>query len=468
MARWELWERRTETGSQSNFFCVEDAAAPRYLKHAQKVGMSLIWSTDADNRRQAARALWEFRGRDRPYKPRVIYTKRTHRIWELAQEDSLALHHDFIGPQHVLMALIREGGGAASKALAKSGVTFGAVQERTASSIPQASYRHGYPNPMHPATVAAVEEADRHAETAGQDEIGTGHLLLGLLDEAEGLVTALLTDLGVDLDRLRERTVELSVIESIEDKAADDSTPETREPGIWARLRSGARRRTPVRQLMFWFRTRHGVTTPLMNNWAPVNLRLVNRKYLSGTVYEQQVWVRFKASKRRPRVTGTIGGDHFDGRAELSRNRADPTKVSVVVTATYAGTPIELSAILSTQDPMANSGDVLASGEITGHIGDARVHLTAQRSMTMGTGGPRFIAGFKGTVGDDEVAIGGTRPSGRSRFPFPSHGNMHGSVGGARLHLNMDHHPRTVHAYGEASSDTAVLLTAVLAYLHLF
>jgi ATP-dependent Clp protease ATP-binding subunit ClpA len=132
------------------------------------------------------------------------FTDQSHRAVVLAQEEARRLNHDHVGTEHLLAGLLREERGAAAQVLGASGVTLDAVRGQIAALAGPAQE----PPRGHIAFTARAKKgfelALREATRLGQ-QIGTGHLLLGLTGQADCMATQVLGALGTDLVALRAR-----------------------------------------------------------------------------------------------------------------------------------------------------------------------------------------------------------------------------------------------------------------------
>ena len=134
------------------------------------------------------------------------FTDQAHRAVVFAQEEARQLNHDHVGTEHVLAGLLREDRGAAAQVLEASGVTLDAVRERI-----EALAGHGQAPPrghipFTPRAKKGFELALREAVRLGRN-IGTGHLLLGLIGQGDCVAVQVLGALGVDLQAFRARVV---------------------------------------------------------------------------------------------------------------------------------------------------------------------------------------------------------------------------------------------------------------------
>ena len=138
------------------------------------------------------------------------FTDRARRVVVRAQEEARTLNHDFIGTEHILLGLVREGQGVAAKALESLGISLETVRQRVEDAVPpgQVDSRPGH-IPFTPRAKKVLELSLSEAKLLGHRYIGTEHILLGLLREGEGVAAQVLAALGADLDGVRERVIQL-------------------------------------------------------------------------------------------------------------------------------------------------------------------------------------------------------------------------------------------------------------------
>ena len=135
------------------------------------------------------------------------FSDKSRRVLALAQEEAGLLAHNFLGTEHILLGLLRESEGTAAKALASLGVSLEAVREKVATTIGPVSGPVGGAPPFTPRSKKVLELALREALQLGHNEIGTEHLLLGLIREGEGVAVQVLIQLGADRSRVREEVM---------------------------------------------------------------------------------------------------------------------------------------------------------------------------------------------------------------------------------------------------------------------
>ena len=155
----------------------------------------------------------------------------------LAQEEARDLNHAFIGTEHILLGLIREGEGVAAKALDALGVTFDVVREKVEEAIGSNTNPSPGSPPFTPRAKKVLELSLREALQLGHTYIGTEHILLGLIREGEGVAAQVLIGLDVDLDRARQQVIQLVTGRAgLEDPAAIADDLRARLASVAARL----------------------------------------------------------------------------------------------------------------------------------------------------------------------------------------------------------------------------------------
>jgi hypothetical protein len=137
------------------------------------------------------------------------FTDRARRVVVLSQEEARLLNHNYIGTEHILLGLIHEGEGVAAQALETLHVSLEVARQRVEEII-----GHGGPAPsghipFTPRAKKVLELALREALQMGHNYIGTEHILLGLIREAQGVGAQVLVQLGATLDRVRQQIIQL-------------------------------------------------------------------------------------------------------------------------------------------------------------------------------------------------------------------------------------------------------------------
>lgn len=134
------------------------------------------------------------------------FSNQARRVLVLAQEESRLLRHDFLGTEHILLGLLREGEGVAAKALQALGISLDAVRDLVGETIPPGEPTSGAP-PFTPRAKNVLELSLREALQLGHQHIGTEHILLGLAREGDGVAAQVLVSMGAELWRVREQVL---------------------------------------------------------------------------------------------------------------------------------------------------------------------------------------------------------------------------------------------------------------------
>ena len=138
------------------------------------------------------------------------YTERAQRVIVLAQDEARRLNYDYVGTEHLLLGLIREGEGIAAKALQSLGIQLEQVRAEVEKMIGKGSASTRGEIGFTPrAKKVMVELAIEEARLLGHNYVGTEHILLGLIREGEGVAAQVLQNLGADLDRVRNQVIHL-------------------------------------------------------------------------------------------------------------------------------------------------------------------------------------------------------------------------------------------------------------------
>ncbi len=134
------------------------------------------------------------------------FTERARRVLTLAQEEAQRFNHNYIGTEHLLLGLVREGDGVAAKVLANLGVELNKVRSAVEFIIGRGDRQSSGEIGLTPRAKKVIELAVDEARRLSHSYIGTEHLLLGLVREGEGIAAGVLESLGVNLERVRAET----------------------------------------------------------------------------------------------------------------------------------------------------------------------------------------------------------------------------------------------------------------------
>jgi hypothetical protein len=137
------------------------------------------------------------------------FTDRARRVVVMAQEEARMLNHNYIGTEHILLGLIREGEGVAAEALESLGISLDAVRQQVEEIIGLGQEAPSGHIPFTRRAKKVLELSLRESLQLGHNYIGTEHILLGLIREGDGVAAKVLVRLGADLNRVRQQVIQL-------------------------------------------------------------------------------------------------------------------------------------------------------------------------------------------------------------------------------------------------------------------
>jgi ATP-dependent Clp protease ATP-binding subunit ClpC len=153
------------------------------------------------------------------------FSDRARRVILHAQSEARSLDHNYIGTEHLLLALIRESDGLGAKALESMRISGDAVRQQIGEVIGRG---HAPPKaghiPFTPSAKKVLELSLREALQLSHHYIGTEHILLGLIREGDGVAGQVLVKLGADLNRTR-----MQVIQLLTGRLSEEATPAVAE-----------------------------------------------------------------------------------------------------------------------------------------------------------------------------------------------------------------------------------------------
>jgi ATP-dependent Clp protease ATP-binding subunit ClpC len=174
------------------------------------------------------------------------FTDRARRVVVLAQQEARMLDHNYIGTEHILLGLIREGDGMAARALMAMGIGLDAMRQAVEDIIGRGAQSPSGHIPFTPRAKKVLELSLREALQLGCDYIGTEHILLGLIREGDGVAAQVLVGAGVDLNRARQQVIEL--LHGWREKHAPPSSGPPPDDVLLSRLASFAARLNAIEQ----------------------------------------------------------------------------------------------------------------------------------------------------------------------------------------------------------------------------
>jgi hypothetical protein len=136
-----------------------------------------------------------------------LFTDRARKVLTLAQDEAQRFNHNYIGTEHLLLGLIREGQGLAARVLVGMGIELAQIRTAVEFIIGRGDQPTVGEVGLTPRAKRVLELAIDEARRLGHNYIGTEHLLLGLAREGEGIAAGVLQSLGLDLDRIRHEVI---------------------------------------------------------------------------------------------------------------------------------------------------------------------------------------------------------------------------------------------------------------------
>jgi hypothetical protein len=281
------------------------------------------------------------------------FTDRARRVLVLAQEEARLLDHNFIGTEHLLLGLVHEEDGIAAQALASLDIHLNAVRERTGELVgsPHHSAGTGSP-PFTPRAKKVLEYSLREALQLGHHDIGTEHILLGIVREGEGVAAQVLVSLGAELALVRRQVIQL--LPGSQTPGGSVAAP----AGTVYRGAGGWRRSTGVRPVRLRARP---PTPPQVDG----DLALVYRDdHLAGTVAGGPVDMELHLHTERG-AEGTFAGVTVSATWRSAANGAWQPDVPAALHGVFGDAPVRLLGWLHLEpDLIFDHGTV--EGEVAG------------------------------------------------------------------------------------------------------
>lgn len=134
-----------------------------------------------------------------------FFTERGKRVVQQAHKEALKLGHDVIGTEHILLGLISENDAFSTQLIRSQGVDIGLLRERIESAVEKSEPRETPVDlPLSARAKRVLDLSMREARRAGVSYVGTEHILLGVLEESNGVAYAILTEFGVNVSDVRQ------------------------------------------------------------------------------------------------------------------------------------------------------------------------------------------------------------------------------------------------------------------------
>jgi ATP-dependent Clp protease ATP-binding subunit ClpC len=174
------------------------------------------------------------------------FTDRVRKVLQMAREEAARLHHEYVGTEHILLGLIREGEGVAAAVLTNLNVDLEEIQQKIEETVKKgkAAAAAGPDLPYTSRAKKVLELAMTEARELNHSYVGTEHLLLGLLREEKGIAAQVLTDAGVNLEQSRAETLRLLGSDMPQTQQPSSSPPSA--PPSGASPKSEKKSKTPA------------------------------------------------------------------------------------------------------------------------------------------------------------------------------------------------------------------------------
>ena len=145
---------------------------------------------------------------------------------QLAQEEAQRFNHNYIGTEHILLGLVREGDGVAARVLDNLGIELPKVRSAVEFIIGRGDRMVMGEIGLTPRAKKVIELAVDEARRLNHHYIGTEHLLLGLVREGEGIAAGVLESLGVSLEKVRAQVIQVLKLQRLRSAARAARRPQ--------------------------------------------------------------------------------------------------------------------------------------------------------------------------------------------------------------------------------------------------
>lgn len=160
------------------------------------------------------------------------FTERAQKVMVYSQEEAVRLNHNYIGTEHILLGLLREGEGIAARVLKNKGIDLGTVRQQVETAVGKGQQEVGQVVGYTPRTKTILELSVEEARNLGQNYVGTEHLLLALIREGEGVAAQILMVTGMNFDSVRQEIIELLNSKGLKSKHGAASTKDSGTPNL--------------------------------------------------------------------------------------------------------------------------------------------------------------------------------------------------------------------------------------------
>lgn len=138
------------------------------------------------------------------------FTDRVRKVLQMAREEAARLHHEYVGTEHILLGILREGEGVAAAALTNLNVDLQEVTATINETVKEGKYLGKIPDlPYTSRAKKILEFSMSEAREQNHSYVGTEHLVLGVLREEKGIGAQVLNDAGITLEMARKEILRI-------------------------------------------------------------------------------------------------------------------------------------------------------------------------------------------------------------------------------------------------------------------
>lgn len=164
------------------------------------------------------------------------FTDRSRKVMQLAFQEAHRLNHEYVGTEHILLGLVKEGSGVAVAVLRSLGVEPGTIAAEIGKLIHKGTPLELTERlPQTPRAKAVIKYSLEEAGILHHKYVGTEHILLGLLREEEGVAAQVLMNLGLPLEKVRAA---VRAFLGVGDAGGNEYSPQSRSQWVEDRLRT--------------------------------------------------------------------------------------------------------------------------------------------------------------------------------------------------------------------------------------
>jgi ATP-dependent Clp protease ATP-binding subunit ClpC len=138
------------------------------------------------------------------------FTDRARKVMALSNQEAQMLKHEYIAPEHILLGLIKEGGGVGANVLKNLGIDLFLARKKVMEIVPAGPNPVTYDRlPQTPNAKKVIEETINAARDLGHNYVGTEHILMGILRTEANVAVGVLESMGLTKEAVREEIIRL-------------------------------------------------------------------------------------------------------------------------------------------------------------------------------------------------------------------------------------------------------------------